>query len=252
METASIVKNAPLIKSQCVLRWNKVEADSALDPHEFKTTFAKFHVEGITDLDSEWMIPRRMVERVPHNRPFYHLFYSFKEIGVDVALAHNEVRISSDNSYQTWVDFRDEIDLVVNVLSAVLGKGDHHIDLIRLQYVDAFRRDILRGKSPADFVEDDLGITITLPHRLSITTGQFTTLSTFIDYLAEIDESTDFKLSIGEAKIDPDENVAICDTTVIRKQRCSFDSISGILNLMHDVSHDFFIRLIQPISNRFE
>jgi uncharacterized protein (TIGR04255 family) len=256
------ILNAPLISSECSIGWGVPTHEMLIKPAKFKKEFKKINEGEITEFDSEWLVPKDYYENVLENEPIYRIEYIKQGISLAISLSRKGIKVSSDSSYQTWDEFNEEIQRTYKIVSGSLTSSNTVVTSLQLRYIDAFKKNLLKGKTPVDFILKDLGVNVSLPIRVNhilrrknapefFLQGK-NAPKFFLNYLIPISDNIQFKVSLGEANVDSDETAAICDISAENFDDSGLEDISTSMGELHALTDEFFFSLIKPISNRLE
>ncbi|PLS29957.1 hypothetical protein Uis1B_2225 [Bifidobacterium margollesii] len=239
----SHLDNAPLIRTELRLLWGDEKNTAVISHLALKELLSK----GIHDVEYE----RTVLSDDPESdSDSYRASYSINDSRYSWLLLHGELRLISDDTYQTWSGFRSESMRIVRALNDMMQAQSDHIRLTVLRYVDRFRPDHFAGGTARSFLREDLGLPIAAPRRIGVFRDP-DEVGCFYDFSRRIRTDLAVDLNIGEADLFGSGQSVICDVSVYRHDIDASADLASVLDEIHGVADSVFFDLIEPIQDRF-
>lgn len=244
------LNKAPLLTTECTLGWSNPKKEIVIDPQDLRDSILQdedFHFP-----EFEWLSPKDSLDSIPATQVLFKITYRKNDSSYVLELSKSGASIHCDSSYTTWHTFKTEIDNYFTLIGDLLNKAEYKVQGIRLRYINAFKGETLCGKTPTEFINEDLHINIMFPSKVQDNLGKGDNHNIFFSYAVDLPESCSLLLSIGEAEVKPDnQTAAVCDLSALTNLSDAHDIDSTLENL-HRSLDTLFFELIEPIQQRFE
>lgn len=246
--------NAPLINTECQFEWDTRNSSVAIKPDDLREAIGRD--QNYNDPIFEWLIPKNLMDSADDDTPLFRVTYKSSDTVYKLILTKCAANIKCDSSYETWQEFRAQALGYQRMLRSIVP-NDLVLDNIALRYVDAYTKDLLQEKTPAEFLREDLQVDINLPDSVHRILDDGSNESFFIKNLMELPNSRRVQLSIGAAQVRPQEDdasksidAAVCDIIAMKYNISKTINSDDILDDLHGIQHNLFAALTEPIQTR--
>lgn len=246
--TRAHLDNAPLIQTELNIYWGDESSSALVRPYELKSLLA----DSERDAEYEWLIPMELLDGVGDGQDIYRSSYVFGQSSYSWTLGRGALRLTCDETYQTWDAFHSEATRICEGLSALLEAQDANVASMTLQYVDVFRPVHFGGKTAHEFLRDDLGFALRVPSKLSYLGDAEPVNNCMYSISREISDSLAVYMSIGESPMFGNADSVVSKLSALRRDIKGSESKTAILNDIHEIADNMFFSLINPVISRFE
>lgn len=243
MNDSTHLSNAPLIRSELAFSWGDKTGNLFLDPSSLRRILDRKN--EFEQIEYEWLVPKDRIKEF-NGIPFFRASFNFSDVHYDVTLSEKKVEIGCDNTYQEWSAFQDVARAILSSLQTQEDGRDLKNEVqVSLRYIDAFTEEMRKGLKPTIFLEEKLGIKVTMPSSVRIFHEVTDDRNWFMAYHQELHNKIFVDFAVGEAELSIDEKAAIVDITV--NVTSSEKDLFASSNDLHSTADNIFFELIAPV-----
>lgn len=161
------------------------------------------------------------------------------QLGVGIFSAH------ATPPYSSWQDFRPVVESGLDLLFGAFESEARpkQFAAVTLRYIDAFHEQFTQGKPIRQFLEENLGISVTLPSAITRHASHEASIRPHIDLFIPLKDSLQMTLKLADGQV-LGKSAVIMDTSITQQPVESTASATmNAFEAAHAVIHSSFVEL---------
>ena len=154
--------------------------------------------------------------------------------------------------YQNWAQFEPIVREGIDALLHARDSSEKNVNFLStsLRYIDAFNSTLTQGRDVSTFLDEVLGIKITLPSGLTQQLAEGSKHKPTLQFQLPMTSGMIMSLGIGEGLFHETPAIVMdCTVGTTTPVAASLDAVMATLTLARAAIHDTFFALTSPISH---